>query len=59
MDRTTSSSSNSLENKPSFLKHVLNFDDTGKSEMLNIVTINIQVMCSWTSVVYVDNLISD
>lgn len=37
MDRTTSSSSNSLENKPSFLKHVFNFDDTGKSEMLNIV----------------------
>lgn len=37
MDRNTSSSSNSLENNSSFLKHVFNFDDTGKSEMLNIV----------------------
>ena len=37
MDKTATSSSNSLENNPSFLKHVLNFDDTGKAEMLNIV----------------------
>lgn len=37
MDRNTSSTPNSLENKPSFVKHVFNFDDTGKSEMLNIV----------------------
>jgi hypothetical protein len=37
MDRNTASSPNSLENNPSFLKHVFNFDDTGKSEMLNIV----------------------
>ena len=37
MDRNTSPSSNNLENNSSFLKHVFNFDDTGKSEMLNIV----------------------
>lgn len=34
MDRNAS---NDLDGKPDFLKHVLNFDDTGKSEMLNML----------------------
>jgi hypothetical protein len=34
MDRNTS---NDLDGKPDFLKHVFNFDDTGKSEMLNML----------------------
>jgi hypothetical protein len=37
MDRNTSSTLNDLDNKPTFLKHVFNFDDTGKAEMVNIV----------------------
>ena len=35
------SASNDLDNKPGFLKHVFNFDDMGKAELLNIMQYSI------------------